>query len=345
MASLEKKRAARAILVGIVLMAVAIVVVIVSLNTGTIRLSPTEIWRTLLGGGTADERLVLFEYRLPRIVVTALAGIGLGISGAVLQGISRNSLADPGILGINAGAALGLIMFVTYFRTMEGPAALLIPLFTFAGGAAISVLIFVLAYDRFRGLIPIRLLLVGIAVEAGVSAFTLFLSLRLDEDTYAFTARWLAGSVWGREWVNAGALLPWIVLLVPIIYMRSRSLDLFALGDETALGVGSQVGRSRLVLASLAVALACASVSMAGGIGFIGLIAPHLARRLAGPQHRHFLPIAGLVGLVILVTADTVGRSLFQPNAIPAGVVVAAIGGPFFLYLLLHTKPNTRRNR
>ncbi|OMF37100.1 iron ABC transporter permease [Paenibacillus sp. FSL H8-0548] len=345
MASLEQKRTVKAIVVGLILLIIAAIVVVVSLNTGTIRLSSAAIWRTLLGGGAADENLVLFEYRLPRIVVTVLAGIGLGISGAVLQGVSRNSLADPGILGINAGAALGLILFVSFFRNMEGPSTLLIPLFAFAGGACISLLIFVLAYDRFKGLIPIRLLLVGIAVEAGISAFTLFLSLRLDEDTYAFAARWLAGSVWGREWVNVLALLPWIVLFVPIVYMHSRTLDLFALGDETASGVGSHVGRNRLVMTSLAVALACASVSMAGGIGFIGLIAPHIARRLVGPQHRHFLPIAGLIGLVILVTADTVGRSLFQPNAIPAGIVVAAIGGPYFLYLLLQSKPNLRRNR
>ncbi|WP_141499824.1 FecCD family ABC transporter permease [Paenibacillus luteus] len=344
MASLEQKRTARAIIVGIILIAVAAVVILVSLNTGTIRLSPASIWRTLLGGGTSDEQLILFDYRMPRIIITILAGIGLGISGAVLQGVSRNSLADPGILGIHAGAALGLILFVSFFRNMEGPTALLIPMFTFAGGAVISILIFMLAYDRFKGMIPIRLILVGIAVEAGVSALTLFLSLRLDEDNYSFAARWLAGSVWGREWVNVWALLPWIVLLVPIVYLRSRALDLFALGDETAAGVGSHVTRNRVIMLGLAVALSCASVSMAGGIGFIGLVAPHIARRLAGPQHRYYLPIAALVGLVILVTADTVGRSIFQPNAIPAGVVVAAIGGPYFLYLLLSTKPNSRRN-
>lgn len=345
MASLEQKRSARAIAVGVILLAIAIAVVIVSLNTGTIRLSPASIWRTLLGGGTSDEQLILFDYRLPRIVITILAGIGLGISGAVMQGVSRNSLADPGILGIHAGAAFGLILFVSFFRTMEGPAALLIPIFTFAGGVVISIIIILLAYDRYKGIIPIRLILVGIAIEAGVSAFTLFLSLRLDEDTYSFAARWLAGSVWGRDWINVWALLPWIVLIVPIIYFRSRSLDLFALGDETASSVGSYVTRNRLLMLGLAVALSCASVSMAGGIGFIGLIAPHIARRLAGPQHRHFLPIAALVGLLILVSADTVGRSIFQPNAIPAGVVVAAIGGPYFLYLLLHSKPNSRRNR
>lgn len=332
--SLERRRSVRAIWVSLALLFIALLVIAISLNTGTIRLSPSTVLRTLFGGGTPEDTMILFDYRLPRIVITMLAGIGLGIAGAVLQGVSRNSLADPGILGLNAGAALGLIVFVSFFRTMEGPVALLIPLFTFIGGTLTALIIFLFAYDRYKGLLPIRLILVGIAIEAGISAITLFLSLRLDEDTYTFAARWLAGSVWGRDWVNVWALLPWVILLVPYIYSRSRTLDLFSLGDEIATGVGGFVTRNRIIMLSAAVALSCASVAMAGGIGFIGLAAPHIAKRLAGPQHRHFLPVAALVGLVILVAADTIGRSIFQPNSIPAGVVVAAIGGPYFLYLL-----------
>lgn len=333
-----QKRARRALYVSLLLLIFALTIVIISLNTGSIRLSPQEIWRTLIGYGTWEEKLILFEYRLPRIIVTMLAGIGLGVSGAILQGISRNSLADPGILGINAGAALGLMVYISFFRTMEGSAALMIPLFTFLGGAVTAIIIFLFAYDRYEGILPIRLILVGIAVAAGVHAMTLVLSLKLDPDTYAFAARWLAGSVWGRDWVNVWALLPWIMLLVPFTYVRSKTLDLFALGDDIATNVGSRVTRNRAVMLAVAVALSCASVSMAGGIGFIGLAAPHIAKRLVGPQHRHFLPVAALVGLVILVAADTIGRSIFLPNAIPAGIVVAAIGGPYFLYLLFKTK-------
>ncbi|MFC0328515.1 FecCD family ABC transporter permease [Paenibacillus sepulcri] len=332
-----KKRTRRAFYASLILFLVALAVVLISLNTGTIRLSPLAVGRTLLGNGSTDETMIMFDFRLPRILITMLAGIGLGISGAVLQGVSRNSLADPGILGIHAGAAFGLMIFVSFFRTMEGPSALMIPMFTFAGGAVTAVIIFIFAYDRYRGLLPIRLILVGIAVAAGISSVTLLLSLRLDEDTYSFAASWLAGSVWGRDWIHVWALLPWIVLIVPFIYMRSRTLDIFALGDDVASGVGSHVTKNRLLMLSLAVALSCVSVSMAGGIGFIGLAAPHIAKRLAGPQHRHFLPVAALVGLVILVAADTIGRSIFHPNAIPAGVVVAAIGGPYFLYLLFKT--------
>ncbi|MDF9839470.1 MULTISPECIES: iron ABC transporter permease [unclassified Paenibacillus] len=337
-ALLEKKRARRALTVSAALLLLAISVILISLNTGSISLAPLTVWKTLFGYGTSEEQMILFDYRMPRIIVTMLAGIGLGVSGAVFQGSTRNSLADPGILGINTGAALGLIIFVSFFRSMEGPMAVLIPLFTFIGGVLSALIIFLFAYDRHRGILPIRLILVGIAVAAGISAVTLLLSLKLDEETYAFTARWLAGSVWGRDWIHVWALLPWITVLVPVIYSRSKALDIFVLGDEIAYSVGSHVTRERLALLGMAVALSCASVSVAGGIGFIGLVAPHIARRLAGPQHRYFLPVAALLGLLILVTADTVGRSIFRPNAIPAGVVVAAIGGPYFLYLLFKSK-------
>ncbi|WP_407672373.1 FecCD family ABC transporter permease [Paenibacillus sinensis] len=328
----------RMLVLSLAFLLLACAVILISLNTGSIRLSPGEVLRTLTGYGTADQRLILFEYRLPRILISALAGIGLGVAGAVLQGVSRNALADPGILGLNAGAAFGLVAFVSFFHSLKGLVSLMLPLFTFAGGTLVALLIVLLAYDRYRGLPPIRLILVGIAVEAGISAVTLYLSLKLDEDTYAFAARWLAGSIWGRDWFSVWALLPWIAVLVPLVYYHSRTLDLFTLGDETAAGLGSSAFRSRLLLLAAAVALSCASTSMAGGIGFIGLVSPHIARRLAGPQHRHFLPVAALTGLVVLVGADTIGRSLFQPNAIPAGVVVAAISGPYFLYLLLRTK-------
>jgi iron complex transport system permease protein len=132
-------------------------------------------------------------------------------------------------------------------------------------------------------------------------------------------------------------LIPWIAIIVPYVFFQSKTLNAFTLGDELAIGIGTSLRKQRLLLLAAAVALSCASVAMVGGIGFIGLVAPHLARRLVGPMHQHFLAIAALIGLVILVAADTIGRSIFQPNAIPAGVVVAAVGAPYFLYLLRKT--------
>jgi iron complex transport system permease protein len=328
----------RALAVTVVLLCLSAAVVLYSLNTGTLKLNPLVVVKTLFGFGDFQSETVLFDYRLPRIVVTMLAGIGLGIAGGILQSLSRNPLADPGIIGLNAGAAFGLIVFVTYFHALEGNPSLLIPLFTFGGGLLAAAVIVLLAYDRQEGLVPIRLILVGIAVAAGFSALTLFLSLKLDEDTYTFASRWLVGNVWGRDWIHVLALLPWIVCLVPLTLMQSSTLNALTLGDAVASSVGVRVQRQRLLLLTLAVGLASASVSMTGGIGFIGLVAPHLARRLVGSLHQYFLPVSALLGLLILVSADTIGRSIFAPNAIPAGVVVAFIGAPYFLYLLTKTK-------
>ncbi|MCY7568396.1 FecCD family ABC transporter permease [Bacillus safensis] len=328
----------RALAVTVFLLCLSAAVVLYSLNTGTLKLSPVMVVKTLFGFGDFQSETVLFDYRLPRIVVTMLAGIGLGIAGGILQSLSRNPLADPGIIGLNAGAAFGLIVFVTYFHALEGNPSLLIPLFTFGGGLLAAAVIVLLAYDRHEGLVPIRLILVGIAVAAGFSALTLYLSLKLDEDTYTFASRWLVGNVWGRDWIHVLALLPWIVCLVPLTLMQTNTLNALTLGDAVASSVGVRVQRKRLLLLTLAVGLASASVSMTGGIGFIGLVAPHLARRLVGSLHQYFLPVSALLGLLILVSADTIGRSIFAPNAIPAGVVVAFIGAPYFLYLLTKTK-------
>ncbi|WP_225989127.1 MULTISPECIES: FecCD family ABC transporter permease [Peribacillus] len=328
----------RAYTVTMVFILMSIVAVLISLNTGTLRISPLKVIQTLFGYGDFKSSTVLFDYRMPRILITMLAGVGLGISGAILQGLSRNPLADPGILGLHAGASFGLIIFVTYFHSLDEKASILIPLFTFSGGVLTAFLIVLLAFDRYKGILPIRLILVGIAISAGFSAITLFLSLRLDEVTYSFASRWLVGNVWGRDWIHVIALFPWILILAPYAWFQSNTLNALSLGDDVAAGLGASVQKQRLLMLVTAVGLSCASVAMAGGIGFIGLVAPHLARRLVGPMYQHFLPVSGLIGLIILVLADTIGRSIFQPNAIPAGIVVAAIGAPYFLYLLTKTK-------
>jgi iron complex transport system permease protein len=328
----------RAYIVTTVFCFICLAAVLISLNTGSLKISPVKVIQTFLGQGDFRSSTVLFDYRLPRIVITMLAGIGLGISGAILQGLSRNPLADPGILGLHAGAAFGLIIFVTFFHSLDENASLLIPLFTFGGGVLAASLIVIFAYDSYKGILPIRLILVGIAISAGFSAATLFFSLRLNEDTYTFASRWLVGNVWGRDWIHVIALLPWIVILAPFTWFKSKTLNALSLGDDIAAGIGVSVEKNRILLLAAAVGLSCASVAMAGGIGFIGLVAPHLARRLVGPIYQHFLPLSGLIGSIILVLSDTIGRSIFQPNAIPAGIVVAATGTPYFLYLLAKSK-------
>jgi iron complex transport system permease protein len=328
----------RAYTVVVLFLFISIASILISLNTGTLRIPPLKVIQTFLGHGDFKSTTILFDYRMPRIVIAMLSGIGLGISGAILQGLSRNPLADPGILGLHAGSSFGLIIFITYFHSLDESASILIPLFTFGGGVLAAFLIVLLSYERYKGIIPIRLILVGIAVAAGFSAITLFLSLRFNEETYAFASRWLVGNIWGRNWIHVIALLPWILILAPYTWFQSKTLNTLSLGDDIAAGLGTSVEKNRLLMLATAVGLSSASVAMAGGIGFIGLVAPHLARRLVGPMYQHFLPVSGLIGMVILVLSDSIGRSVFAPNVMPAGIVVAVVGAPYFLYLLLKTK-------
>ena len=234
----------RAITVTTIFGCVSIAVILISLNTGTLSIEPLKVIQTLFGYGDFESATVLYDYRMPRIIITMLAGIGLGISGAILQGLSRNALADPGILGLHSGASFGLIIFVTFFHSINESASILIPLFTFGGGVLAAFLIILLASDRSNGLLPIRLILVGIAVSAGFSAISLFFSLKLNDETYTFASRWLVGNVWGRDWIHVLALLPWIFILTPYAWLKSKALNALSLGDSVAAGLGVSVQKN-----------------------------------------------------------------------------------------------------
>lgn len=321
------------------LLAVLIVILfLVSMNTGFMRLSPLEVLHTLSGNGTKQQQLILFDFRLPRIVISLLIGAGFAVAGAILQGLSRNALAEPSTLGINAGAGFVVLIFISCVPATTAAPILVLPLLALAGASLTAALVYFLSYRREDGLSPTRLILIGIAVGAGIYAFQLILSLRLDPQNYQFVAIWLAGKIWGGDWRFVLALLPWILILLPFAFYKARVLNVLNLGDELSKGLGLPLERERRWLLAAAVALAGACVSVSGSIGFVGLIAPHLARRLVGPRHQILLPAAALLGALLLLTADTIGRWILQPAEVPAGIVVAIIGAPYFLYLLATSK-------
>lgn len=334
----ERKGRKRKIMTLSILGALIILVFLVSMNTGVIRLSPLEVIKTLFGGGTDKQELVLFEFRLPRIVISLLLGAGLAISGCVMQGISRNELADPGILGINAGAGLMVMLFISFFPSTAAAPVFLLPVLALIGAGGTAALICVLAYKKNQGFKPTGLLLTGIAVAAGISAAMIVLTLRLSPEKYQFVATWLAGSIWGSSWKFVLALLPWMLVLLPFVMYKAQVMNVLNLGEPTATGLGASVTREQLKLLAAAVGLAASCVAVSGGIGFVGLIAPHLARRLVGAKHQMLLPVTALVGALLVITADTLGRWIIQPSEIPTGIVVAVIGAPYFLYLLSRTK-------
>ena len=330
----ERRRRTRGITVILLLAALIVIVFVISMNTGFIRLSPRDVMRTLMGDGTQQQKLILFDFRLPRIVISILVGAGFAVSGCILQSVARNPLAEPATLGISAGAGFAVILFISFFPATTSAPILVLPVLALAGAALTAALIYLLAYRRADGLSPTRLILIGIAIAAGINACQIVFALRLNPQNYQFVATWIAGKIWGGDWRFVLALLPWIVILLPFAFFKARVLNVLHLGDQTSTGLGAAVNKERMLLLATAVALAGSCVAVSGGIGFVGLIAPHLARRLVGPRHQILLPASALTGGLLLLTADTIGRWVLQPAEIPTGVVVAIIGAPYFLYLL-----------
>ncbi|MGM0806799.1 MAG: FecCD family ABC transporter permease [Bacillota bacterium] len=311
-----------------------IAVFIISVATGFASLTPSELFRTIMGQGTPRENLILFEFRLPRIIVAILAGMGLAVSGAILQSITKNPLSDPGILGINAGAGLMVVVYIMFFTVETTSFLYVLPLFALFGGMLTAFVIYIMSYIKGEGVEPTRLVLVGVGLAAALYGATLTLSTRLDMEDYSFMANWMAGRIWGDDWTFVLSLLPWILLLIPYTMFKSNVLNTLNLHENVSVGVGVNVSRERILLIMVSVALASASVAVSGGIAFVGLMAPHIARSLVGPRHQVFLPVAALIGGILLLTADTIGRVVLDPSGIPAGIIVTIIGAPYFMYLL-----------
>lgn len=308
--------------------------IVVGVGIGSSPISYGRLIPTTLGHGSFEDHFVLFSIRLPRILITLLAGMALALSGAILQGITRNELADPGIIGINSGAGVGVTVFFIFAPLHVESFIYMIPLMAFAGALVTAALIYAFSYTRSNGVQPIRLVITGVGFSMALSGVMIVLISSVDRTKVDFISKWLAGNVWGTNWPFILALLPWLILLVPYVLYKSNALNLLALNEHTAIGAGVAVERDRILLMLAAVALAASAVSMTGGIAFIGLMAPHIARALVGARHQQFVPVSILIGGWLLLLADTIGRNLTQPNGIAAGIMVALIGAPYFLYLL-----------
>jgi iron complex transport system permease protein len=317
-----------------------IITFIISLNLGVVRIAPLDVFKTLLGMGTARDQLVLVDFRLPRMILSLLIGAGLAVSGAILQGVTKNDLADPGILGINTGAGFMVILFIYLFQgSMNSVSTLgifLMPLFALVGAVIAAFLIYVLAWKK--GIDPVRLILVGIGVNSGFGAAIVIFQLKMNPQDFMQAAVWLSGDIWGANWKFVTILAPLILLLLPFALYKAHTLNIMNLGDQVAKGLGIRVEKERRLLLLAAVALAGFSVAAGGGIAFLGLVAPHIAKRLIGPKHQLFLPITALLGSFLLLLADTIGRNLLAPTQIPVGIVVAIFSAPYFIFLLMKAK-------
>lgn len=317
------------------LLVLIVVTSITSLGLGYSSLSYDRLIPTFLGQGTFKEDFVLFSIRLPRIIITVLAGMALALSGAILQGVTRNDLADPGIIGINSGAGVAISVFFLFVPVEAGSFVYLLPVVAFTGALLTALLIYMFSYSRQTGLQPIRLVLIGIGFSMALSGIMIVLISSAEREKVDFIANWLAGNIWGADWPFIWAILPWLILLIPFTLYKAHRLNLLSLSEPVAIGIGVSIEKERKVLLLTAVALAASAVSVTGGIAFIGLMAPHIAKALVGPRNQLFLPLAILSGGWLLLLADTIGRNLLEPSGLPAGIMVALIGAPYFMYLLL----------
>lgn len=310
-----------------------LVVLIASVSYGDYPVPPWAVMQTVLGleTGNADYAFVVNTLRLPRVLVALVVGMALAIAGTITQGILRNPLAAPGIIGINAGAALAA---VTLIIALPNVPTSVLPVAAFVGGFTVFALIYLLAWSG--GSSPLRLVLVGIGFSLMTSAITNILVTFGNINEVSQALVWLAGSVYGRSWDEVVALLPWVGVGIPAAVLLARDLNALNLGDDLARGIGSSVEWRRGILLVISVALAGAAVATAGTVGFVGFIAPHIARRLVGSAHEGLVPTAALVGGLLVVLADLIGRSVFAPIELPCGLVTSAIGAPYFLYLLIY---------
>lgn len=293
----------RAVVVVLVLGAVSIAGIIANVGYGEYPISPADVVRALLGIEAGDENydFIVNTLRFPRAF---LVGAALAISGAILQGLTRNPLAAPDIVGINAGAGLAAVTLIVVFPSASSA---LLPPVAFGGAFAVAVLLYLLAWRGSSS--PLRLILIGIGLGAIATALTTTMIVFGDIFQVTRAIIWLTGSVYGRTWEHIWSFAPWLVIFLPLSFALSRHLNVLNLGEEVARGLGSRVEVERGVLLLCSVALAAAAVATAGTIGFVGLIAPHIARRMVGPAHGGLLPASAMTGGAFVVLADLLGRS------------------------------------
>jgi iron complex transport system permease protein len=324
-------RLGRFALVLSVLAVLNLIVLLLQIGSGDFPIPIVDALRTIAGIGEINERydLVINRFRFPRALVAFLAGAGLAMSGVILQGITRNPLAAPGVIGLNAGASLMAVMVIVFFP--ELPVGIL-PFAAFIGALSAAACSYALAWKK--GVSPERLILTGVSITAFAGAVVTFALTLSDIYDAKRAVLWMSGSVYGRSWEHFWPLLPWIAGLFPVCLLLARQLDVLRLGDELARGLGIRLEGVRLILLLVSVGFAGASVATAGTIGFVGLMAPHIARYLTRASSLQLFPTAALTGGLLVMLADLLGRTLLPPSEIPCGILIAFIGAPYMIYLL-----------
>ncbi|WP_375105633.1 FecCD family ABC transporter permease [Lysinibacillus fusiformis] len=321
---------ARSRMIIITTFVVTILAAVIAIGLGSVHISIPDILSTLINGRGQEGvyTTIIWDIRLPRVLLALIIGASIAISGALLQAVMGNPLADPGLTGVTSGAAA----FVLIILLANPELTHIIPIAAFVGGLIAAAIVYALAWRR-TGITPITIILSGVAVNALCGGVIGFLSI-LYSDRLPSAVQWMNGSLAAKgnaslHMIYLYAIIGWILSIFAI-----RKANIIRLGDQVATNLGESVTRIRIMLSILAVFLAAISVAAVGMISFVGLIVPHMARLLVGSDYKYMLPMSMALGAIVLLVADTGGRTLFAPLDIPAGILMAVIGGPYFLYLM-----------
>lgn len=306
---------------------ILVAVGIFSVRLGSVEYSFSEILKTISNREMTTARNIIMNIRLPRVAITMIVGANLAVSGALLQAVMQNPLADPGITGVSAGASLAAITIMLVFPQHSN----LVPIFAFVGGVISCTLVYLLAWKD--GIKPLRIILAGVAINAMLGGGTSLLSI-LYSDRIQGVLLWVNGSMSGKSWGDVKTLLIYSVIGLFLSILCIRKANVLQLGDEMSLNLGVDTNKYRALISLVAVFLASISTAIVGLIGFVGLIVPHISRLMVGSNHKYLIPFSMVVGSITLTLGDTFARTVASPIELPVGIVMAVVGGPFFLYLL-----------
>lgn len=326
----------------VIVYAVLVIACFHSMSMGTYHITIPDILKTLVGAGTKMQHTVIVNIRLPRILVAVLVGAALSTSGCILQTVTKNELAEPGIIGLNAGSALAIILLISsggalYYEKIQSSTIFLMPFVSIAGSLIAGLIIYRLAYKK-RKVTPTRLILTGIGIQAGINAIITVYQLSMSKGDYNQALTWISGSLWGTNWSYFNFLAPITLIMIFLTIYKSKVLDVLDLGDELATGLGVSVEKERRILMVYAVILAAVATSVAGNVAFLGLLGPQIAKKICGPVHVRQIPVAAALSGIIIVVADMISKNAFSPLEIPVGITISIIGVPYFIYLMIKEK-------
>lgn len=305
-----------------------LIFVVISIGMGSVYISPLETIQTIFTRSEEMATTIIWDLRIPRVAVAAIVGVNLALSGALLQAVMRNPLADPGLTGVSSGASVTVLAIMLVFPNFTS----FVPIAAMIGGTIAVAIVYALAWKK-NTISPVRIILAGVAVNAIFGGITGLLSI-LYSDRLPAALQWMNGSLGGKGMRDVAVLLPYSMIGWVLALFCIRSANLLSLGEKVASNLGENTNRIRILLSLVAVYLAAVSVSIVGLLGFVGLVVPHMARLIVGTNYRFVIPMSMVLGAVVLVIADTIGRTLFAPLDLPAGIIMAMVGGPYFLYLM-----------